>query len=264
MPRRGCDKISSMGVRIRYFLPAVFALVAAVLLTERPLLARSREEPPKLSSVVVHAAGSGCKVDIDSGPTTETDAHGDLTLEGIEPGDHYVHVQCGSEVARSYFISPQPGAAAEVRNLPTDATQGESAPPGLGAAETRILLREHLQEAGRLRASGRMEEAIAHLREAYRLDPENSDLHREMGVTFLLAKEWKRARVEMLEAIRHHPDDAEAHSGLGYALEKTGDLKAALEEYRTASHLEPTDSSYRQHYLDALAKLSALQATKKQ
>jgi Flp pilus assembly protein TadD len=88
-------------------------------------------------------------------------------------------------------------------------------------------------------------------------------LHRELGITFLLAKDWKRARVEMLEALKHDPDDADAHNGLGYALEKLGELEPALREYRTATHLEPDDPSYRQHYIEALAKLSAQKAEKK-
>ena len=88
-----------------------------------------------------------------------------------------------------------------------------------------------------------------------KLDPENSDLHREMGITFLLAKEWKRARVEMIEAIRHDQTDADAHNGLGYALEKLGDIDGALKEYRTATNLEPDDPTYRTHYFDALVKI---------
>jgi Flp pilus assembly protein TadD len=114
-----------------------------------------------------------------------------------------------------------------------------------------------------LRSHGRLEEAVRELREATKLDPENSDLHRELGITFLLDKDWKRARVEMLEAIRHDPTDADAHNGLGYALEKLGEFAPALQEYRTATHLEPDDPSYRQHYFEAMARLSAQKAGRK-
>jgi Flp pilus assembly protein TadD len=95
------------------------------------------------------------------------------------------------------------------------------------------------------------------------LDPENSDLHRELGITFLLAKEWKRARVEMIEAIRQDQTDADAHNGLGYALEKLGDIDGAVKEYRTAMNLEPDDPTYRTHYYDALVKIQTRQETKK-
>lgn len=252
-----------MAPRVESLRSATLGLAAVALLTARLACATAREEAPNLAKVEVRAARSGCKVDVDSASARETNAQGELTLDAIEPGDHYVHVQCGGEMGTSYFISLQPGSTVEVRHAPEVSGLDTPAASGLEVAEIRLQLREHIQEAVRLRARGRIEEAITHLRDAFRLDPDNSDLHREMGMTFLLAKEWKRARVEMLEAIRNDPDDAEAHNGLGYALEKMGDIKSALDEYRTASHLEPTDSSYRRRYFDALGKLSALQATKK-
>jgi Flp pilus assembly protein TadD len=78
-----------------------------------------------------------------------------------------------------------------------------------------------------------------------------------------MAKEWKRARVEMTEAIRHDQTDADAHNGLGYAMEKLGDLDGALKEYRIATQLEPDDSSYRTHYFEALVKTQLRQEAKK-
>jgi Flp pilus assembly protein TadD len=124
-------------------------------------------------------------------------------------------------------------------------------------------LRQLVQQALQLRAQARLDEAVAALRKAMKLDPANSDLHRELGITFLLAKEWKRARVEMIEAIRHDQGDADAHNGLGYALEKLGDIDDAVKEYRTAMNLEPDDPSYRTHYFDALVKIQARKEAKK-
>src|SRR5262249_24405231 len=135
--------------------------------------------------------------------------------------------------------------------------------PPLAAAQSKLQLRQLLLKAVELRAAGLFDEAAAKWRQAAERDPENSDLHRELGITFLLAKDWKRARVEMLEATKHDPDDADAHNGLGYALEKLGELDAALQEYRKASRLEPDNLSYRQHYIEALSKLSAQGADKK-
>jgi Flp pilus assembly protein TadD len=143
---------------------------------------------------------------------------------------------------------------------PSGGATGDAVPD---AAESKVELRQLVQKAVELRAAGLFDEAVAKLHEATQRDPENSDLHRELGITFLLAKEWKRARVEMLEAIKHDPDDADAHNGLGYALEKLGELEPALGEYRTATHLEPDDPTYRQHYIEALAKLTAQKSEKK-
>lgn len=228
-----------------------------------PALSPAREKEPPSAEVRVCTGREGCTVDVDSVSVGKTSATGTFVISALEPGDHYVHIRCPNEHGKAYFISPRAGENLEVRHEVEGPAAPESATTGLEPAEVKVRLRWHIQEAVQLRARGRIEEAIQHLRDAYRLDPENSDLHREMGITFLSAKEWKRARVEMLEAVRYDPTDADAHNGLGYALEKLGDLEGALREYRTATRLEPDDPIYRRHYFDALGKLAAKQATKK-
>jgi tetratricopeptide (TPR) repeat protein len=222
-----------------------------------------REREPSSTRVVIHTGRGGCAAELDSAPAGETDSDGNLVLAAVEPGDHYVHIGCPDERGKSYFISPRVRESVEIRHGIGGAPAAESASVQLEPAEVKVQLRRHIQEAVQLRARGRIEEAVAHLRNAFQLDPENSDLHREMGITFLLAKEWKRARVEMLEAVRYDPIDADAHNGLGYALEKLGNLKGALKEYHTAARLQPDDSIYLRHYLDALARLAAKEAEQK-
>jgi hypothetical protein len=215
------------------------------------------------AQVNVQARGPGCSVDLDDQQVGKTDDHGVLVVPDVEPGDHYLHLRCPSEEDIAFFISPRPG-----ENVTLDGTKAEEAStpqakPALSPAEAKVELRQLVQQAVQLRARGRLEEAVVQLREALKLDPENSDLHRELGITFLLGKDWKRARVEMLEAIRHDPTDADAYNGLGYALEKMGDLDAAVKQYRMATHLDPADPTYRTHYFDLLSKLSQEKAKKK-
>ena len=250
---------------ITYRLLSATSLLAILAVVSFWLLAASvgREREPSPARATVLTGREGCTVDLDSAPVGKTGSKGDLVLAAIEPGDHYIHVQCPSEQGKAYFISPRAGENAEIRHGMEGTPTPEAASAPLEPAEVKVRLRRHIQEAIQLRTRGRIEEAIQHLRDAYRLDPENSDLHREMGITFLVAKEWKRARVEMLEAVRHDPSDADAHNGLGYALEKLGDLEGALTEYRKAARLEPDDPIYRRHYLDALGKLAAKQAEEK-
>ena len=217
--------------------------------------------------MTVRTGRVGCEVELDGVAAGKTDAHGELALREVDPSDHYLHVRCPGEQERATFISPRAGETFEVP-VEFTATPGASratsrADSGLAAAQVKIELRRLVQQAIQARAQGRFDEAVGNLREAFKLDPENSDLHRELGITFLLDKDWKRARVEMLEAIRHEPDDADAHNGLGYALDKLGDVKGAIREFRLATRLEPDDTSYRQHYLEALAKLAEQQAPKK-
>jgi Flp pilus assembly protein TadD len=169
-------------------------------------------------------------------------------------------VRCPGAQERAYWVSPRPGQSIIVR---AEAANDGPALLPLEAGKAKIELRRLVQQAVQKRAAGQFDEAIKDLHEAAKMDAENSDLHRELGITFLLERDWKRARVEMLEALKHDPTDADAHNGLGYALDKMGDTQAALDEFRTATHLDPDDPSYRQHYLEALAKLTAEQGAKK-
>jgi hypothetical protein len=223
------------------------------------IVTTAKEIGSNRATVEIQTGRAGCTVDFDSGVPAETDAEGALSVESVEPGDHYLHINCRDGLARAILISP---AAGEVLKLDLRADATPPAPP-LEPAEIKQRLLEHIQESIKLRTRGRIEEAARHLRNARQLDPENSDLHRELGITFLLGKDWKRARVEMLEAIRHDPDDADAHNGLAYALEKLGQIEAAVEAYRMATKLDPSDSSYRRHYFNAVGKLAAKRAEQK-
>jgi tetratricopeptide (TPR) repeat protein len=219
----------------------------------------SKEKIPETATVELHAGQAECSVELDADARSKTGADGALILESVEPGDHYLHVSCPNGLSRSILISPRVGETLQV----SDAENAPSPAAGLEPAEIKQRLLAHIQESIRLRARGRIEEAAEHLRDARQLDPENSDLHRELGITFLLGKDWKRARIEMLEAIRYDHDDAEAYNGLGYAREKLGDIEGAIDSFRIAMRLDPGDSTYRRHYFDGLAKLAAKNAEKK-
>lgn len=229
----------------------------------------SSERMTQTAQVSVQTGEPGCTVELDAAPQGKTDGYGHLVLEEVEATDHYIHVRCPDDPREtSYFVSLRPGENALIRHgtaAAATSNAGATAAPAaqLEPAEAAIRLRELVKDAVQWRGRGHLQEAVEELREATRLDPENADLHRELGITFLLDKDWKRARAEMLEAIRHDPSNADAHNGLGYALEKLGQIEPALREYRAAAHLEPDDTSYRQHYLEALARLAAQKAEKK-
>lgn len=216
---------------------------------------KERDAPVEPSQIIIHASQKDCVVELDSTPAGKTDATGKFLLSDVDPGDHYIHVTCPGQMEMTFFVSPKTGDKLDIQPNSASSTAAKPVGSNLEAAEDKIELRQLIQDAVRLRARGHIEDAVQRLREAARLDPENSDLHRELGITFLLVKEWERARVEMLEAIRHDPSDADAHNGLGYALEKLGRLDDAMKEYRKATQLEPDDLSYRQHYVDALSKV---------
>jgi hypothetical protein len=244
----------------RFFLGLVILLIPASLHARIP---SEKAHEQASAQVTVRARGPGCSVDLDDQSVGKTDDHGVLFLPEVEPGDHYLHLRCPGEDEKAFFISPRSGENVAVDGNKAEGASNPQAHPGISPVEAKIQLPLLVQQAVQLRARGRLDEAVERLRAALKLDAENSDLHRELGITFLLGKEWKRARVEMLEAIRHDPTDADAYNGLGYALEKMGDLDAAVKQYRMATQLDPADPTYRTHYFDTLSKLSQERAKKK-
>jgi hypothetical protein len=244
----------------RFFLGFALLLIPASL---HALLPTEKAREQTSAQVAVRAHGPGCSVDLDDQQVGKTDDHGILILPEVEPGDHYLHLSCPTEEEKAFFISPRSGENVALDGNRAEEASNPQANPALSLAEAKIQLRQLVLQAVQLRARGRLDEAVERLREALKLDAENSDLHRELGITFLLGKDWKRARVEMLEAIRHDPTDADAYNGLGYALEKMGDLDGALKQYRMATQLDPADPSYRTHYFDILSKLAQERAKKK-
>ncbi len=224
--------------------------------------AMAKEHRIEPARITVQTLAPGCRVELDAVTVGTTDSSGKLRLASVDPGDHYLHVDCVGTAETAYFVTAKAGEEARI-GPPNDAPP-VPAPTALAIqTENKAKLQQLVQKAIQLRNQAQLDEAVAALRQAMTLDPENSDLHREMGITFLLAKEWKRARVEMIEAIRHDQTDADAHNGLGYALEKLGDLDAALKEYRIATRLEPDDSSYSTHYFETQMKIQARQDAKK-
>jgi hypothetical protein len=244
----------------RFFLGFALLLISVCL---HALLPTEKAHEQASAQVTVRARGPGCSVDLDDQQVGKTDDHGVLILPEVEPGDHYLHLSCPSEEEKAFFISPRSGENVALDGNKAEEASNPHANPALSLAEAKIQLRQLVLQAVQLRARGKLDEAVEQLREALKLDAENSDLHRELGITFLLGKDWKRARVEMLEAIRHDPTDADAYNGLGYALEKMGDLDGAVKQYRMATQLDPADPSYRTHYFDILSKLAQERAKKK-
>ena len=230
----------------------------ALAITVSTLTASAANRPVQNeASLKIDAGHQGCSVDLDSAKAGHTNTQGELLLDQVDPGDHYVHLACPGEAEQILFISLKVG---EQLNLKPQ-TAGKAASP-TELAENRLELQQSVQQATQLRAAGQFTQAIDRLRHAILLDNQNADLHRELGITFLMMRDWKRARIEYLETTRLDPEQAEAHNGLGYALEKLGELEQARNEFRLAMQLDPGDPTYREHYLEAQADLAA-EKTKK-
>lgn len=86
---------------------------------------------------------------------------------------------------------------------------------------------------------GRYSEAIAHLSEALRLNPDDADVHNNLAGALQQVGDREQAMVHFRTAIRLQPDHALAHYNLGLLLTDLGDLDEALSELQTARRLLP-------------------------
>ncbi|MGH9358041.1 MAG: tetratricopeptide repeat protein [Terriglobia bacterium] len=223
-----------------------------------------RKHGPSFARVEINAERPGCAVDIDGTSAGKTSPQGDLLVGNTSPSAHYIHLDCPNQPEKTWFISPQPGALVQLKaQAPGSVNPSNNTESSLDAAERNLEVRALFREEANFRSNGQFPEAIDALRRAIKIDPENPNLHYELGATLLMIRDWEDARVELLEAIRHDPNSADLHNGLGYALEKLGEIRPALHQFRLARRLDPTDTSYRDQYFEALGLLAAQQAAKK-
>ncbi|NWG32132.1 MAG: tetratricopeptide repeat protein [Rhodocyclaceae bacterium] len=89
-----------------------------------------------------------------------------------------------------------------------------------------------------LRLQGKKAEARAVYDEALRLDPEDAQLHNNLGA-LLLEDDPESARQHFLDAIRLAPEDPHAYNNLGVLLEHQGRHADALACYEAAVTVDP-------------------------
>jgi len=95
--------------------------------------------------------------------------------------------------------------------------------------------------------AGRSEEAMAHYRIAFALNPNFSDTYNDMGLTLYREGRLAEAIPYYQQGLKLNPHDASAHNDLGIALFRQGNFDQALAQYREAlrirpEHLETWDS----------------------
>jgi tetratricopeptide (TPR) repeat protein len=86
---------------------------------------------------------------------------------------------------------------------------------------------------------GQPGEAISHLREAIRLEPDDALAHDNLGSALAREGQMDEAIGQYREAIRLKPDDADAHNNLGSALGTKGQMDEAIGQFQEALRLKP-------------------------
>ena len=90
-----------------------------------------------------------------------------------------------------------------------------------------------------LMESGRLPEAIEHLEQALRIDPDYAQAHNNLGNALMGSGRLPEAIEHLEQALRINPDSAEAHCSLGAALERAGRLQDAIGHYEQALRIKP-------------------------
>jgi len=85
--------------------------------------------------------------------------------------------------------------------------------------------------------------AVAELRKAVRLEPDDPTLHYKLAwaLEYTHGVDPDTVMAAYREALRLKPDYAEAHAGVGECLNVKGDHDGAIREYREAIRLKPDD-----------------------
>lgn len=90
-----------------------------------------------------------------------------------------------------------------------------------------------------LRASGKLDEAIAYCERAIRMDPSYAPAHNNYGLALKTQGKMDLAIDSFRHALELNPEFAPAHSNLAIALKKQGDVAGAMEHYEASARLAP-------------------------
>jgi len=89
---------------------------------------------------------------------------------------------------------------------------------------------------------GQTEEAIAHIREAVRINPAISEAMNNLGLALLQKGQTGEAIALFREAVRINPSYSEPHNNLGYALLQKSQAEEAIAHFREALRINPAYS----------------------
>jgi tetratricopeptide (TPR) repeat protein len=90
-----------------------------------------------------------------------------------------------------------------------------------------------------LASQGRVDEAIAHLSEAVRINPDFAPAQNNLGVELKRQRHLGEAIAHYSQALRTRPDFAEAHNNLANALDEEGRSNEAISHYTEALRIKP-------------------------
>jgi Flp pilus assembly protein TadD len=109
----------------------------------------------------------------------------------------------------------------------------------------RVHVRDLLAEARRRAEANDPSAAVATLKEAALLSPEDEEVRIELGRYLARAGDRSGSEKVLRLAIEKEPLDAEAHYQLGRVLADAGEVAPALDSFERAAQIEPMSLKYR-------------------
>ena len=96
-----------------------------------------------------------------------------------------------------------------------------------------------------LSTAGRSDDALVHLREAVRLEPDFATAHNRLGLALSRRGDLAGATTQLAEVVRLMPASSAAHANLAIVLAQQGRNAEAIEEFSQAVLLNPKDATSR-------------------
>jgi len=124
--------------------------------------------------------------------------------------------------------------------------------PELHNALGSVLLEQYDREPSRPELAA---DAVAHFKEAIRLEPDYADPYNNLGLALGGQGKAEEAAACLRKALRLQPNHAEAHNNLGNALADLGKLNEAIAQYAEALRLKPDYARAHANLADVLLRL---------
>jgi serine/threonine protein kinase/TolB-like protein/Tfp pilus assembly protein PilF len=85
---------------------------------------------------------------------------------------------------------------------------------------------------------GRLNEAIAEIKQASELDPLSLEINSDLGLSFFFARQYERAIEQFEKALEMDPNSIWTRFFMGWAREQKGDYAEAINDYQKAARLD--------------------------
>jgi Tfp pilus assembly protein PilF len=148
----------------------------------------------------------------------------------------------------------RPGPAPGGLSAPDNAATRASAPGARRGTPKDEAFKNQVNRGNELLAEGKPEQALQLLTEAARMNPQDEDVHYNLGLVFTRLDRLPEAMQQYEEALRIYPEYVEAHNNLGNLLMRQGKTTEAIQHFEAAISVMPDYASGHNNLGTALSR----------